>query len=165
MTKEDALQFLRQHQPMPPDSELSQELIKKYDEVCRFFMKHHYSECIPLLLNSFGEGSGFGRYERVGQVIRNFSADQVVPHLIEALSSGNRYVRDWCAQLSIDFPVPELLAPLKLLLREDSDIRFNAVTALEQYHSQEAKAILREHLPREHEHEIRELIQTVLDSK
>lgn len=56
MTKDEALDFLRQHQPMPPDREFTDEVIRNYEEVRRFFLKHPYSECIPLFLNSFGEG-------------------------------------------------------------------------------------------------------------
>jgi hypothetical protein len=33
MTTNDALNFLKEHQPMPPDGALSQDLIDKYDEV------------------------------------------------------------------------------------------------------------------------------------
>jgi hypothetical protein len=49
MTQEEALNFLKEYQPMPKDEDLSEELIRKYDEVRQFFLKiviksvFHYS--------------------------------------------------------------------------------------------------------------------------
>ena len=38
MTTEQALAFLQAHQPMPDDQDLSEALIRTYDEVRQFFM-------------------------------------------------------------------------------------------------------------------------------
>jgi hypothetical protein len=58
MTKQQALTFLQQHQPMPGEEELTEALIDKYDEVRKFFIKHPAPECIPLFLGSFADDTG-----------------------------------------------------------------------------------------------------------
>ena len=44
MTRDQALDFLQKHQPLPPDDELRQEEIDAYDEVRRFFLANHDRE-------------------------------------------------------------------------------------------------------------------------
>jgi hypothetical protein len=125
--------FLRQHQPLPDDANLSKEVIRQYDEVIQYFLAHPAPECVPLFLNSFGKGDGFGVYVMVEEVIRQFPTEQVVPHLIEALANPLPGVRYWSAQLAANFSNSELIEPLtRLLQNQDEDIPFAAVTALEQ---------------------------------
>jgi len=61
----NALAFLERHQPLPPDDQLSADLIREYDEVRKFFIEHPDPRCIPLFLNSFGDESCFGVYQLV----------------------------------------------------------------------------------------------------
>ena len=72
MTVEQGLAFLNAYQPMPDDTELSEELVRAYDEVRRFFIEHPDARCIPLFLKSFGAGDGFGVYQLVEDVLRHF---------------------------------------------------------------------------------------------
>ena len=48
ITKTEAISFLQEHQPMPKDNELSDEIINKYDEVREFFVNNPNNQCIPL---------------------------------------------------------------------------------------------------------------------
>jgi hypothetical protein len=147
MDKETALTFLRQHQPMPPDNQLTEEFIQEYDEIRQYFISHPDPECIPLFLNSFGDGSGFGVYQLVEDAINIYSPDQVVPHLIEALRSNYPSVRYWCAQIAEYFPVPELVDPLQeLLFSRDRDIRSAAASALEGITDRRVDALLQQAL-------------------
>ncbi len=63
MTVEEALLFLEQHSPLPSDEDLSDEIIESYDEIRELFLANPDPRCIEPLLNSFGDGSGFGVYQ------------------------------------------------------------------------------------------------------
>jgi hypothetical protein len=88
MEKEDALKFLELHQPMPPDEEIDNELIEKYDDVRKYFLGNKDIRCIPLFLNSFGFIDGLGVYQLVEDVITMYEERDVVPSLIKSLSSN-----------------------------------------------------------------------------
>ena len=81
MTVEQGLAFLKAHQPMPDDTELSEALVRAYDDVRRLCIDHPDARCIPVLLTSFGDGDGCGVYQRVEDVLRHVRLETVVPHL------------------------------------------------------------------------------------
>lgn len=163
MTRKEALDFLRQHQPLPADKDLSREIVDKYDESRKYFLANSDPVAVPLLLNSFGEGSGFGVYQLVGDVIAKLPNEIVVPHLAAALESEHRGIRYWNAQIAARFPEPELTPSLaKLLLEPDHDLRYAAITALEQIGDETAMVVLREALRSEMDEEIRDLLREVL---
>ena len=166
MTKDEALTFLRKHQPMPPTVSMPESLAQTYESVRCFFLLHPTKECIPLLLNSFGEGDCFGIYQLVGDVIRQFAPDDVLPHLVQALTSESSFLHYWNAQIATHFPSGALIAPLAGLLSDaEPDIRYAAITALEQIGSREVIAILESHKAKEADPEIRELIEEVLSEQ
>ncbi len=157
MNKEEAIEFLRRHQPMPPDSELTEDLSTRYDEIREYCIAHPDREYIPLFLNSFGEGDGFGVYVLVDRVIRQFSAEEVIPHLIEALHSEHPSVREWCADIAIDFKSPELIDPLRELLQnpnEKQDTRCYAASDLGLIDDERATAVLEDALAKETDPEV-----------
>jgi hypothetical protein len=47
MTVDQGLAFLQAHQLMPDDSELSEGLVREYDEARGFFLDHPDVRCIP----------------------------------------------------------------------------------------------------------------------
>ena len=131
MTDEKALEFLRRHQPMPEDNKLDQEILDNYDEVREYFLIHPNPACIPLFLNSFGDGPGFGIYQLVEGVIRLFPSQVVIPHIEQALKSRHESVRSWTTEITALFPCSELIDPLEQMLHDDSlDIRIDAAFAL-----------------------------------
>jgi hypothetical protein len=163
----DALALLAQHQPLPSDDQLSAALLDKYDEVRRFFIKHPDPRCIPLFLNSFGDGSGFGVYQMVEDVFQMFPPEAVVPHLKESLSSPHKGVRYWGAQVAMLFPALELLEPLgTLLYAEDSDTRLFAAYALEVMWQEKREAqvieVLKKASEAETDAEVKEVLSRVL---
>ena len=166
MKKEEALAFLKTHQPLPPDEKLTQDIADQYDEIRRYFLQYPARECIPLFLNSFGKGDGFGSYVLIEDVIQRFAAEEVVPHLVKALSSKFKSVRYWNAQIALNFPAPKLVAPLSQLLKAgDFDMRYACITALGQIKDERIKEVLREAFAREKEEEICELIKGILAEK
>ncbi len=163
MNQETAIDFLRQHQPMPPDDRLTENLIAEYDAVRQYFQENPDPACISLLLNSFGDGSGFGVYQLVEDVITQFPAQDVMPHLVLALKSPNRSVRYWCAQIAALFPSPLLIEPLEDLLQDDtSDIRSAAVTALENNNDKRIDTLLEKRLQIEQDSHVRDVILDTL---
>ena len=158
-----ALAFLEAHQPMPDDADLDEGLIGEYDDVRRHFLQNLDERCIPLFLNSFGSGDGFGVYPLIEDVLAQFPPEKVVPHLAAALQSSHQSVRYWSAQIAAIFPDQELVSPLgRLLIDEEFDVRYAAVTALGQICSVESRIILSEHQQHEAEAEIADLIDDIL---
>jgi HEAT repeats len=166
MDTESALNFLRSNQPLPPDNELTEELITQYDEVRKHFIQSPDSRSIPLFLNSFGLGSGFGIYQLVEDVITQFPDDEVVPHLVSALEQGSPSVRYWNAQIAANFPNDDLIDPLhNLLISGDEDTRSAAVTALERIPNDRVDEILLQALNREKSEEIRDLLSEAIEDR
>ncbi|WP_253947920.1 hypothetical protein [Paenibacillus ehimensis] len=78
---------MKDNHPLPKDSEERFDIIKKYDEVRIHFLNNPDPKCIPLFLNSFGEGSGIGVYQHIEDVLLKYSTEEVLPYLISALKS------------------------------------------------------------------------------
>ncbi len=163
MTTNEALDFLRQHQPMPADDKLSQDLIDRYDEVRKFFLSKKDARCVPLFLNSFGYIDGHGVYQLVEDVITQFSPEEVVPHLEIALHNPEYSVRYWCAQIASVFPSDKLLPKLQLILEfDDFDLKYAALTALEQFEKYQSKPIIEGFLQKESDEELIDLAKNIL---
>jgi hypothetical protein len=163
MLKSEAIEFLQRNQPMPPDEEWSEDS-RRLDEVREYFVLNPDPACIPLFLGVFGEGSGFGVYQRIEDVIRRFDASVVVPHLRHSLGAGTRSVRFWNAQIAAVVPDASLIPPLEKLLHEgDPDLRDAAVLALGQISEEPAPQILEGLLRNESiDEQTRDLIREML---
>jgi len=155
MDTELALRFLRDHQPMPSDENLSDELISTYDEVRKYFLKVPDKRCIELFLNSFGYIDGFGVYQLVDDVILQFSKEDVIADLIKALKSEHYSVRYWCAMISANYPCLELVSALKTLLyEEDAEIKTASLTSLSMCEFPETGEVLKEYIQHESDEEL-----------
>jgi len=138
MNTEEALRFLRRHQPMSPTEELSDQLCEEYDEVRKYFEANPDPRCIPLFLGSFGEGDCHGVYQLVEDVLCKFDRSEVVPHLLRFLRSTETSVRCWSADMACNFPHQQLIEPLMSLAKEDDvDVRSAAIIALSQIDEQD----------------------------
>lgn len=156
MQTEQALDFLWRHQPMPPDNQIEDDLIKDYDEVQRYFQANPDVRCIPLFLHSFGEGSGFGLYQLVDEVLKPYPTETVLPHLFKALGSEIRSIQYWSADVAASFPDVSLLIPLgDLLHSSDPEIREAAVTALLNVDDPAVESIFYQALKAEHDESLR----------
>lgn len=133
ITKSEAFSFLKEHQPMPSDDELTKQEIEKYEEVRKFFLDNVDVQCVPLLLNSFGGKDGFGVYQMVEDVILMYSKEEVLPHILNAFDNSCKYVIYWCVQIALNFPDVDLFMPLiEILKYDDEDIKLASITALAQ---------------------------------
>jgi hypothetical protein len=134
MNEKDAIDFLLTVQPMPNDDILTEDLINEYDKVRLYLAAHPTEAALPLLLNSFGNGFGFGVYQLVEDTIAAFPTNLVVENLAFALQSPNEGVRFWASQISERYFDPSLLTPLQSLIHDESpSIRAAAITSLERY--------------------------------
>lgn len=163
MNNDEALHFLADNQPLPPDALLG-ERIQMFDEIRTFFKENYDPRCIPFLLNAFGEGDGFGVYQLVEDTVMRYPVDLVLPELQRALNSPHRGIRYWNAQIAALFPNAELVEHLEPLLKEDFDMRYAAVTALSHIQTTSSLSALRAHLTNELNDEIRELIVAALQA-
>ena len=163
MNKDEALIFLRNHQPMPDDSLLDKSTISVYDEVRRYFLNNPDKECLPLFLNSFGDYDGFGVYQLVEDVVLKFEYEEVVNCLLEALNSKYNGVKYWCAQICSLYPDERLIVSLERLLNDhNEDIKMSAITALSQIQSKKVLYILKKQLVIEGEKMIIDFISEVI---
>ena len=163
MDLEYALSFLKANQPMPNDENLDTKLIGEYDTVRKFFMSNPDERCIPLFLNSFGDGSGYGVYQLVEDVLKKYSKEMVLPHLLKAIKSNSWGIRYWGTQIALEFSDKSLLSQLeKGIAESDVDIRATSIIALSQIKCDRAIKILKEAQKNENECDIKELIEQVL---
>ena len=126
MNRNEALSFLRDHQPMPDDDDLTQEVIDKYDEVRKFFTANPDKEVISLFLNSYGNGDGWGVYQLVEDVFYKCHRDDVVVEIKEILENPSiaDSVRYWVTQVSAAFSDVRLKKGLEISLKsKNEDIR------------------------------------------
>lgn len=163
MDTENALEFLSRHQPMPDDKDLSSTVIKKYDEVRKHFLKNKDKRCIKLLLNSFGYINGFGVYQLIEDVITQFSEEEVINILSDALSSDFYSVRYWNVQIAGNFPSVELLTDLeKILCEKDFDIKYLTLSTLAVFNFLETKNVINRFIERESDIELLQYAKEIL---
>jgi HEAT repeat protein len=153
---------------MPNDDIMieNEALIKNYAEVRLYFATHPDLEAVPLLLNSFGDGSGFGMYARADETIWHFSPQEILPHLVKALNSEYHSVRYWCTQIAMSFPDQQLIAPLENVLQHDDiDARAFAASTLSLIPGKRVDEILLTALNNEQENEVLEAITEALETR
>lgn len=165
INREEALKFLKTYQPLPNDEELSNniDILNFYDEVRKYFLIHYEPACVPLFLNSFGGRDGFGIYQLIEDVIKQYPNELVVPFIKQALNSKFETVIYWNAQISILFPDNSLQESLiSLINHQNVDIRYATISALSRLANQDYKKSLEVRLMIETDEDIIELIQEVL---
>jgi hypothetical protein len=134
MTTEEALRFLTDHQPMPRTEDAPEELLRQLDAVLTHFEVHRDPRCIPLLLNLFGEGDGYGVYQLVESVLLVYPEQLVVPHLINSLRDSRPWVRYWSADIAANYQNKDLIDPLiDIAISDDDTLRALAIFALGRY--------------------------------
>ena len=104
VTKEWALDFLRAHQPLPADSDFDDDsnALEDWEVTIEYLIEHPCEEAIPLVLNSFGGGNGYGLYRDTLDFIKRFPIETIVPYLTEALRSPNVAGREMVAEIAAE---------------------------------------------------------------
>jgi HEAT repeat protein len=163
MTTDEALQFLRSHQPLPPTREISEDLLARFDDVRKHFAARPDNRSVPLLLNALGEGDGHGVYQLVENTILAHPENIVIPALLEGLRSPHASVRQWSVEIAANYARPEFVGPLVEILRQGSvDQRMAAVIALQVIGTPEARRELENATETDIEDEVKETIRKAL---
>ena len=131
----DLIARLKSVSPLPNDSELGNEefdeIFSKWEEVIEVLQDDFRLEYLKPILESFGEGTGFGVYwtcvHKIEACLANeaFDLDSYVSELIPLLKHPNTGTREWSLELigrlirggSISIP-----AELRLLIDDTSPI-------------------------------------------
>lgn len=135
MTKDEALNFLLRHQPMPSDKDLTQDIINRYDDVRKFFIKNPDRKAIELFLRSFGEGDGWGVYQLVEDFFYqcdDIDVKKAIKKVLEDITipDGIRY---WVTQIAVAFSDEILRNGLQISLQSKNiDIKEAADIAINQ---------------------------------
>lgn len=146
---------------MPPDEDLTEDLIGAYERVRAFFLSNPDDRCVVLFMHSFGDGMGFGVYQLVEDVLRRCSPSAVSAALPEALASQHASVRWWAAQIAADYPDHSLVPRLVEIVNGDftDDERFAAALALQHsMHPAHDRATMQALLANEHQAEVAEML-------
>ena len=144
MTYEEAINFLKSHQPMPDtlvpipseNKELVNEiesLLTKWEEALDYFMEHPCEEAIPLFFNSLGDDDGLGVYTLLRHYLVKFPPEIVIPYFKSAFRSPSPIIRAWAAEFAwdIDSGAQDFIeAILPLLFDSDPAVRGCAIVAL-----------------------------------
>ena len=162
MTKDQALAFLTQYQPLPDDGKELENILEEFNEVRKYFISNPNSICIPLFLNCFGKGSGYGVYQLVEDVIITHNEDEVVFYLKKALLSDSSSIRYWCAQISENYDSEELLEGLlNVYEKGDIDAKCASLTALSGIKSNKVPEIARKALDTETDKDLIEIANDI----
>lgn len=164
MDKKDAIAFLKENQPLPDDGEKLENIISIFDDVRKYFLDNPDSECIPLFLNCFGKGSGYGVYQLIEDVIYKYNESDVVPHLKNALQSKYPSVRYWCAQIAERFESEDLIEGLiNVYDKGDIDAKCASLTALSGIENEKVIALAKKTLKDETDEVLCEIAEEIVD--
>lgn len=142
-TTDQALAFLRQHQPLPPTEGMGADLLDRFEEVRRHFVDAPDERAIPLLLGALSQGDGHGVFQRVEDCLQQHPVHVVALHLAAVLREGRPESQYWAATFAMGCPHEDLIRPLGELVRTgDRECRTAAIMALDLHDSEEAQAMV-----------------------
>ena len=132
MTTDYYLAFLKAHQPMPGDADVTDDEASVFAAALKYFEAQPDVRCIPLLINSVSQDTGLGIYEHIKFTLMAHPRDAVLPHLERGLRSEQLGVVYRCCWWSADFDAWEF-APLvrSVMTHSDEDVHGAATAFLE----------------------------------
>lgn len=131
MNLDTALEFLRRHQPMPSDAELTSEDALKLAECADVARATKDERFIALLIGAFGMGTGHGVYETVVGTLVTFDRDNLIPVVANGLNCGVRSVEYWCCDIAGELCDSTIVdALIDKTLEPSSEVRERAVASL-----------------------------------
>ena len=141
MNKKNIIEILKKYQPMPKDSELTQEIIDEYASVIDYVKENPDDEFIEYLMNSFGEFDGAGLYQEAVEILSAYPKERVLPILKKQLQSLHDGILYWSTVLSLDFPDDSLLPLLKMNVQKNITKEF-AMFAIKEIGTKESLEFL-----------------------
>ena len=123
-TREEAIDFLRRHQPMPDQLTLS--LKKRYLEVLDYFERNPENTCISLFINSLNNDMS-GIYSYVEEVLQKQDRTALIAEMKNALKSDNIFTLRQMCWMAWTFEFEELESEIRPLLKHpDEEVAENA---------------------------------------
>ena len=130
--REDYLDFLADHQPMPSDYEISVAEGEYFAAALKYFEAHIDDRCVPLFINAVSAQTGLGMYEHIKFVLMGQRKSVVVEHLKAALKSANPHIVFRACWWAVDVQAAELTEQIRELVKhDDEDVRFAATSFME----------------------------------
>ena len=164
INESDAFDFFRQNKPLPEDSTL-ESITDKFNEVVKYFLSNPDPSCVPLFINCFGAGSGFGVYHTIEDLICGYDDSLVITHLKKALFSKYDGVRYWCAQIAANYKNDVLIDGLvNVYNKGDIDSKCAALTALSNHDDTRVSKIAKQALKVESDEDLQEIAKDILSS-
>ncbi len=142
MTYNEAIEFLKAHQPMPntqihyEDEKKNRELenlLTTWCNVLEYFMDNPCEESIPLFLNSLGDCDGLSCYQGLVHYVEKFPPDIIIPYFKDAFCSPSEMIRSVAADyaLNIDSGSSDLIEAMLPLLNDlDDEVRLGTISTL-----------------------------------
>lgn len=161
MNIHEARAFLADNQPLPQHPNESQ--LDRFKQVITFLIAQPDEACIPLLLGVFGDWEDLTLYDSVQSILRQFPAEVILPHLVNALNNEDETVATWCADTARYFPHVVLLPTLERLLASNNTYtRLVAAAAIERIGGSQATALAAAALFSEKDEDVREILEAIL---
>ena len=162
MTREEALDFLRRHQPLPDTADVW--LLDQLRAAILTFHNNPDPACIPLLLHAFGLFDDIHIYQALNDAMKQHKHEDVVPHLVHALGSQHQFVRFTAAGVAACFPDEDLIESLEPLLSDGQPvIRLAAVAALEKIGGPEVRRLFKTRLIFENDPDVTEALESFIE--
>ncbi|MEH7463131.1 HEAT repeat domain-containing protein [Bacillus thuringiensis] len=163
MNREQAIQILKKYSPMPDDKDLTEEMIDEYACAITYFEDNPHPSCIEPIMMTFNIDDCYGVYEHATCILREFSNDEVVPHLIKAIQDNHEGRRYWATDLAKFFPDVRLIDSLLTCIDDsNSEIRGYIVYALSKIGDKSVLSHLRNKLLNEHNEEVIEELEQAI---
>lgn len=128
-----------------------------------YFENNPHPSYIEPIIMTFSVGDCYGVNEHATCILREFSNDEIVPHLITAIQDSHGGRRYWGKELAIFFPDVRLISSLLTCIDDSNgDIRGYAVYALSKIGDKSVLPILHNKLLSEHDEEVCEELKQAI---
>jgi len=164
MNGQQALAFLKQHQPLPafasgPVRENFRDALIQLRE-----SPENPEEAVPLLLNCWDGSNKELNHEPIIFTLKSYPKEHVAPHVADGLTRNETESRIWFAEVACVFPDKRYLDGLEEMLEsENTNERFVAVCALEQVGGSGARVLAKRRFDLESDPEILGVLEAILE--
>lgn len=118
------LAFLRQHQPFPIDTEVTQDQLDRFSAAHQYFIDNVDPRCLRLFLGAMGGGTGCGRFQLLDNLFRDYPRSEVISAIVSELLVGHGSI-DWAVEMAPDWGRWVRDPVLEALSRDGCDLRLD----------------------------------------
>ena len=163
MNGQQALAFLKQHQPLP--TVISESDREKFRDALVQLRERPLDseEAVPLLLHCWDGTNADLDNEPIIFTLKSFPKELVAAHVVAGLKLDASNRRTWFGEVACAFPDARYVGGLAAMLGADSVIeRFVAACALEQVGGEEARSAAERRLELEPDPEICDVLEAII---